>query len=280
MKRASQAANLIAPMVSIDHIPDFFEVSLRFIMIDGREMRNGGDCYKVQGGLALGKSALAKLALAARISWDSQKSGRIDDGSDVHYVHFRAVGYWPDFDGRTLLEISGEKRLDLRDGSAMVEKLDAEARRNGKDATARIREMRAFILEHAESRARNRAIRQALALKSSYSEEELKKPFVVPTLTETGRCDDPEIRRMYLKAKLEGKGLATRALYGGSDPLLRPGDSEIFEAEARPVDDSIRKPLPQHTPQPPPPVSTDDDDDDDGEGGPAPAQVSIDPFNE
>jgi hypothetical protein len=255
MLRATEKANIIAPIVAFDHIPVFHEVSLRLrvVRIDGREMKNGGEVYKVQGGLALGKSALAKLSIAARITWDAIRSGRLDDSSDAHYCHFRAVGFWPDFDGSRLLEISGEKVLDLREGSALCQKLEAEAERSAKKynkpsdgGEARIREMRSFIIEHSESKARNRAIRQALALKSKYSAEELKRPFVVPTLIETGRCDDPELKKEYYRAKLAGQGLATKALYNGGEPPVKPGDMEVLEVEAKPINEEPK--------QPPPPV--------------------------
>ncbi len=247
MQKASKNANLIAPIVAIDQVPVFFEWSLRVVKIDSRSMQKGGEVYHVGGGKnALGKSALAKLAHAARITWDGARSGRLDDASDPHYVHFRAVGYFPDYDGRNLLEISGEKILDLRDGSAMVQKLQAESRDSGE---RRIREMRAFILEHAESKARNRAIRQALSLKSGYTEEELRKPFVVPALVETGRCEDPELRRMYMEKKLEGAGLATRALYGKETPLA-PADTQVIDVKAENVK---TKPIEEER-RPPPPV--------------------------
>jgi len=250
MKRAQTHANLIAPIVALDHIPMFHEVSLRVVSIDPTS-----ETFEVEGGRSLGKTALAKLSQAARISWDSQKSGRRDDGSDPHYCEFKAVGYWPDFSGTNVLEISGTKQLDLRSGSPMVAKL-------GGEKAKQVREMRAFILEHCESKARNRAIRQALAIKNKYTVEELKRPFVVPALIETGRCDDPELKRLYYEKKLEGKGLATKALFQGSDPMLRPGDMDVIDAKVTPVD--------------PPPVGTEYVDEETGEVQSEPADN--DPF--
>jgi len=248
MKRMAASCNLIAPIVALDHIPMFHEVSLRVVSIDPESEtyvpKNSG------GKRALTKTALGKLCQAARIEWDGVKSGRVDDRSDPHYVHFRSVGYWPDFDGRTALQISGEKQMDLRDGSPMASGMSDK----------QLMQARTYILEHAESKAKNRAIRQALALKSSYTEEELKRPFVVPTLVETGRCDDPELRRLYYEKKLDGKGLATRMLFG-SQPMLKPGDMEVIEAKATPVK--------------PPPVGTVPDEDDD-----IPVQQDMDTFSD
>jgi len=258
MRRAAKNANLIAPMVALDHIPIFHEVSLRVVTIDAREMKDGGEVYYMQGAFGLGKTALAKLSMAARIAWDPVLSERLDDGSDPYYCFFRAVGYWPDFDGRTLLPISDHKQLDLRDGSPMLEKLRSESKEAEK-AERNIRQMRAFILEHAESKAKNRAIRQALAIKSKYTAEDLKRPFVVPALVETGRCDDPELRRLYIEKRLEGKGLATRALFGVGMPALKPGDAEPIEVPAREI------PRPTVAKQPPPPVGTEYVDEETGE---------------
>lgn len=246
LERVSRTAILVAPMVSIDSIPMYHEVSLRVVRIDPRDAREGGDTYNVQGKRGLGKIALAKLSQAARITWDGKKSGRVDDGSDPHYCAYHAVGYWPDWDGRTLIEIDGTRAIDLRDGSDLTAKMNSDHSKG--DASKQIRDMRAFILEHAETKAKSRAIRQALTIKTSYTDEELyiqdagnrlPRAWIVPALIETGHVPESiphEIRmrliEKYYDAVLSGAGLAKRALYGGSDPVIAHPGVPIFDVPA------------------------------------------------
>jgi hypothetical protein len=74
--------------------------------------------------------------------------------------------------------------MDLREGS--------EQARGAGDGLAI---QRSFILRHAESKAKLRAIRDCLALKTAYLPKELERPFVCPKLVFTGDFGDPEINR-------------------------------------------------------------------------------------
>jgi len=257
--RASGKYNILSPVEVIDFIPEFHSVSVRKITIDTREMRNGGEIYNVSGKFALAKTALDRIALNLGVSWDPRYSRQLDDESEPHYCAFFAVGWLPDFDGKTLHCIDGVARLDLRDGSSLCRKLANEAdksaakyNKQSDKGEARIREMRAKILEHTQSRAKNRAIRTC-GIKSAYTIEDLQKPFIVVRLVETGHTDDPELKRLYWEKRLEGRSMAMSLLYGPPPS----GDSRnIIDGEAHIEAISVQR-------QPPPPVNAVEDYDED-----------------
>jgi len=80
------------------------------------------DVYPVPGNkekVCLGKTALNRVAAAAGVRWDPVLTRRLDDGSNPHYCHYRAVGVVTDVDGQERI-FSEEKEVDLRDGSAQM----------------------------------------------------------------------------------------------------------------------------------------------------------------
>jgi len=263
---ASKTANLLAPTIRIDFIPPGYSVSLRVVTLDPlapdnkgqteRARMGGGDIYKPEqggDGFALSKVALDKLAAAAGISWDARLCERMDDGSDPHYCHFRAAGWLIDFDGRRR-DICANKAVDLRKGSATITGW----------TDRRLQIAREHILRLAESKAKNAAIRQALTVKSKYTTEELKRPFVVPTLVfDPNRFEDPEMRK-------EAQRRITDRALGMTDRVYGPPPSE-------PIDVTPVKPEPK---SPPPPVSETKPDPEDGEnathdGGVPPDDVRL-----
>ncbi len=277
MDAMAATCNVLTPVSRVAAVPQGHAVTLSVVTIDPEQ-----ETYSVDGGKrALSKSALDKVAAAAGITWDPRQSGRLDDRSDPHYCHFRAVGTLKDLDGSERT-ISGECEMDLRDGSPTVSEMERQAKSKGRDATGQVSQIRAFILRHAESKAKNRAIRQGLGVRSSYKPEDLARPFVAPKLVFTGDFGDPEINRgvaVMMAAKALGFDGATAAAALFGPP--RPG---VTTAEALPPQGALpegpRHPQlaaprgevdltgpAQHSP---PPVSTvrrvDRDEDDDGEG--------------
>jgi len=205
LRRAQGVAHLVAPATRCDVLPAGCAVVTSALYID-----EANETYPLKGGRGLSKTALNKIAVGLGVSWDPHASCRLDDGSDPHYCHYRAVGYYKSFDGQRQL-ISGEKQLDLRNGSAQLDALEASSKKG--DASAQIREMRAFILEHAETKARNRAIRSA-GLKTSYTSAELRKPFVMARLMFTGQTDDPTLKHAFGMATAQAMLGGQSALYG------------------------------------------------------------------
>lgn len=170
------------------------------------------------GKVALLRTAVLKLANAAGICWDEKNCGRVDDGSDPHYVHWHVSGAWRGLDG-TVLPVPGDLQMDLRDGGQQVLKILESATGNSPKEKAekgrvQLRDTRAKILEHAQSKAELRAIRKALAIRS-YTEAELQaKPFVVARLVFDGHDEDPVIEAENKRA-IRGMMLGgSRALFG------------------------------------------------------------------
>lgn len=199
-----QKYNLLLPVVHIGSLPIGTQLSVREVRIDIRAIKNGqrteypgGEVYYVEGKLGLGKVALNKLAAAAGITWEYSR--RVDDRSDPYYCEFEVRAKVTDFDGTVRYEPSS-KTLDLRDGGKDVVGL----------SDRQLAQMQKFIDGHCETKAKERAIRAILQLKTSYTAEELALPFIVPKLVPD--TTDPASQRAVL-ANMYG---ATQALFGAA----------------------------------------------------------------
>lgn len=239
MREAAENWNFISPAPSVAAIPDGCALAFSSTVIDAKH-----DTYPIPGGskVGLGKPALDRLKGALGVKPIPQQCGQVDDGSDPWYVHYVWNGYYRDLDG-TIVPLIGEKKLDLREGSALVHNLRRIAAKKGRDATDEIAQMRAFILEHAATKARLRAIR-SLGIKTSYEPVELAKPFVAVRLAFTGAFQDPEARAHYQRRMTDSFLDDSVAAFGGR-ALPAPGSAT--PATALPDAAPVRR-------LPPPPV--------------------------
>lgn len=225
LAHAQDHYHLCSPFTAAGALPEGCGVQITLVQVDVKN-----ETYDVGGGkVGLAKTALERVSHGIGISWDPSSSGRLDDGRDPHYVHYRAVGRYRASDGQQQTVI-GEKEMDLRDGSPQVEalwdryrvakaKFDAGrgAKYPPKEPTAQIREMRLHILGHAETKARLRAIR-SMGIRTSYTHEELAKPFACARVVFTGRTQDPELRREFSRMTAESFLGGSRDLYGPPRP--------------------------------------------------------------
>jgi hypothetical protein len=231
--RLSQVANVLAPMAMGDTILPLHAVSLRAVIVDGQsETYSGGFCKS--GTRALGKVALRKIAAAAGMQMLGNH--RCDDGSDPHYCRIQAAVRVRDFDG-TWRPVIQTRAVDLREGSATAKRMTPQELNGARE----------HIESLAESKALNRCIRDAFALKQTYTPQELQRPFVIPKLVPALDPNDPEDRKA-LRDMAMGR---EAALYGGAGAAIDP---------ALPM-------LPAPPTTPPPPVNAraseaDDDDED------------------
>ncbi len=222
------AANyhLVSPATSVDVLPPGCGVSISAVLVDTNP--SNGDIYAVGDKFGLSGVVLSKIFAAAGGSWDPDKSGRLDDGSDPHYCHFRAVGTVFNFDG-SLRVVTGEVEIDAREGSPQIDEIRTKAaaretketykgKRDG--GASQILELRKFLLRHAERKAKNRAVAD-LGLARAYTTEQLAKPFAVTRLMFTGESDDPELRRLFA-TKTADAMLGSRALLYGAPPTQQP----------------------------------------------------------
>lgn len=208
LRWAEDNGHLVSPATTCGRLPEGCSVALSIVHLDANV-----DAHNVGfGKLGLLKHAVMKIAAAAGVSFDPHASGRVDDGSDPYYVHWKAIGAWRHLDG-SVLPLVGDKEMDLRDDSAQVERIFANASTQPK-AVTQLMEMRAFIMAHAQSKAELRAIRKGLGLRS-YTAVELEKPFVVAKLMFTGQSDNPRIA--------EANAAAIRnSMLGGAQALFGP----------------------------------------------------------
>jgi hypothetical protein len=213
LQAATQEAHLVAPAPICGALPIGCGIAISAVYVDPAT-ETYGIPSEHSPNRGLGKVALDKISAAAGISWDSRESGRLDDHSEPHYVHYKAVGRVKDFDG-TVRVISGEVEIDLRDG---VEHGCSEKE---------LPIARKFILRNGESKAKNRAIR-SLGVRTKYHRDELSKPFVVAKVQFTGHTDDPELRRMFAEKTADAFLGGTTALYGSpSAPPRQPTSHQL-----------------------------------------------------
>lgn len=224
LRQAAAMGHLVAPAPLCGAIPEGCAMAVSAVQIDAAT-----ETYNISGKRGLSKVALDKIAAAAGVSWDVRESKRLDDGSDPHYCHYRAVGRVRDFDG-TVRVISGEVEMDAREGSPLIEEIKVKASRGrdgqARDPSSQILELRKFLLRHAESKAKNRAIR-SLGVRTSYGENELAKPFIVAKVQFTGETSDPELKRLFAEKTADAFLGGQAALYGApplASPALPAGD--------------------------------------------------------
>lgn len=245
---AAEQAHLVSPMTSVGALPPGWAVAITSVLIDTEN-----ETYPTGGGKrGLAKVALDRISSAAGISW--VHSQRVDDGSHPHFCAWRVVGSVRNFDG-TSREIVGSKTMDLRDGSETAAQL----------GTKELAQMRRFICEHAESKARLRAVR-AIGVATGYTQKDLQKPFVIAQLMFTGRVQgDPELER----------ALALRL----ADAALG-GRQSLYGSASTPAPRALEAPPPAPRLAPPPPVGSvpaDEDDDLPESWGGAPARAQRQP---
>lgn len=202
---ARQHAHLISPVTAVSTLPEGVGIALSMEQIDIER-----DTYGLPGGKrAILKPALERIARAAGVKWDAAQCYVRQVG--LHHYQARAVGYVLDLSFQSS-PIVGEVDMDYGPGSIGEEKVRADARDKGA-AEKTLREIRHFLSRHAESRAYLRAIRR-LGVATSYTAEQLSRPFVALQLTWTGRSADRETQRELTRMTAERMLGASAALYG------------------------------------------------------------------
>lgn len=282
LEAANQTMHLISPATKCGSVPDGCAVMMSRVLIDSND---DGQVYPISGSkkLGLGKVPLKKISLAVGISWDPVLSRRDDDGSDPAFCQYTAVGYLHDFDGSEKT-IIGTKAIDLRRGSALWQDAHERARTKaideakngvrGKLATDKeraalekayaaaekeLRHARIHILSNAQTKAELRAIR-SIGLKSSYTVDELQKPFVAAKLIFTGESTDPQNREIYARARAEKFLGARHSAYGtpalppaklSPPPIMNELDDDDYTVGAHVIDADENGNGNGHTSEPP-----------------------------
>jgi hypothetical protein len=254
--------NVLWPATRID--PDAVEDLRRLYVATVSEVRmpttpEAGFIYhdpryarREDGKAALTARGLNKLATAAGVEWDLDRTGvqgepQYRPGGHV-IIRYRAVGRvrtpqggWHEEVGERLLNTEAiEEELVARklknDPKITTEE---EAKRAVRLELAQIKER---ALERAETQAKNRVLRRLFNVPQVFTREELVKPFLVPLL----------LYRPALEAGDEGR--AASRLYGsegvgpketapsdqaGSPPAEAASDSEEPAANAPPAESTV-----------------------------------------
>lgn len=236
LEHLGKIANLLGPVMALTEIPPDYALVFRVVAFDP-EIRGGessnGVWYKQQRGLALHKPALRQLVAAAGIADVPEQSGRLDDGRVPYIATVRVVISVPRLDG-SRLPVGATKTVDLRDGSPEYRNITKGAK-NEEEAAKLAGEARRFIERLAESKAKNAAIRDALAIRQVYTYDEARRPFVFPHLVYVPP-DTAEVRAIRtlhaLNAPASVYGAAMKGIFG------RETLGETREAEGSDVIDA------------------------------------------
>lgn len=205
LRRAQQSCNLVGP-ITVGALPMGCRVAMTAVLINPDP--KGGDIYDVgMGKFALSKSAIDRIANAAGV----ETPVSICKEYAPNYCHWYVERSMYGLDGRPRRQ-SGTKILDLRPGSQYRKGLQAKAKARGKEPDSQVNEILNQLGGHAETKARLRADRALLGLRT-YTADELRRPFVLASLMFTGESDDPATRAMF------AQGIMNRML-GGSAALF------------------------------------------------------------
>ena len=210
LNHASAFCHIVGP-VTVGALPNGCEVSLSAVVLNSVD--KGGDVYSVGfGKFALTKPAMDRIAAAAGVTTEATQCVRWEQRLCEWRVT-RAVRY---LDGSTRRE-SASRIIDLREGSRYLENLRAKAiERDPSRPDTQVNEILGMLGAHTETKARLRADRALLAIRT-YTKEELQKPFVVPRLVFTGRCPgNPQLEAAFGMMIAQSMLGATQALYGGN----------------------------------------------------------------
>jgi hypothetical protein len=160
------------------------------------------------GHWALSARMMRKLAGAASVSFYDER--RIDDGHDPDIL---AVGIMATMTLPTGQRISapGSMQINIREWFS-----------TGSSA-AEIAKFRKRFWGHVATRAMKRALQHLLSLKSSYTEAELLKPFVVATYVPN--LNHPEIRKAFVAAMVP----TIAQLYGPSAAAQLPAGDIVLD---------------------------------------------------
>jgi len=194
-------------------------------------VNTGGDTYNVQGAHTLSATSLDRISNAFGVIWDPDRSCRIDDGTHPHLCIFKAVGAFMGTDGMPVT-ISGTNRTDLRDGSAQTE---GYRENDGTFKTAKLRKDRQHMLAISESKARARAFRKAIGLKSM-TVDDIRRPWVVFKVQLTGESDDWHTQRKFERIIFQNALGARLGLFGRPQAQLPAGPITVQALPAADLD--------------------------------------------
>jgi len=191
---------------------------------------DNGDVYRQSGNLAFSKQALMKLADAAGIRFVGTDTDRHEDMSvtaTVHGLMTKADGLEHQLIGTYTWDVPNrleQARLD-------IEKYEQKSKRklSDTDKAQRMIDVQKFAFMRAETGAMERLVRSALGIQSTYTGEQLAKPFVV-TRVIADFAQDPLVR-LALGLKMSGQVLTPEEIAAIAAAIRQAPPLQIEQAE-------------------------------------------------
>jgi hypothetical protein len=193
------------------------------------------DTYSQSGGLALTKNGLMKLMAAANIQIIDSRPVPTQRCNKCIEIAQRTRQAPKCFECPYIDDVAHQVTIAVPEPSGTYRTVRAtkEIRMEDSKATMKDSEFKQFAkfrTEHCESKALNRALREGLMIKSTYTAQELQKPFAVALVMPN--MSDPDLKR----AMIDRYANNASALYGdvapaGSQSALPSGEVTVIDAD-------------------------------------------------
>jgi hypothetical protein len=229
--------NLILPTQTFGNIlGEYDKVTIEVVKVDPNPYN--GDVFEItKGKKAFGKRPLMAISNALGIIWDPKVTGIIESISTKSRA--KATGIMRKPNGEWIV-LSEEKTVDLeaiedeqlmkfeeeaekgnpywQDGSKNYESWKTNAEKEhwiNKTVRKAMLQYKKFTDERAMTEAKERVIRQFVALKNTYTDAELSKSFAFPRiiLDASKMLEDPEVRQ----AAVDRMTGAANSIFGSSE---------------------------------------------------------------
>lgn len=193
-----KVANVVFPVTALDALPPMHKPSVSVITVNADERSK--DIYGVGSGqFGLAKAVILKMLNAGGASYRTEKLTPNSDLDNIRWV----AQVWGKLPDGTFHSAQGSKAWSWIKCQEQMSASQAKMYRQ-------------FADEQTESKALMRAARAFLNIKTSYTKEELAKPFLIARSVPDIDTSDPEIKRMVAQKMID----STFALYG--EPAAAP----------------------------------------------------------
>lgn len=226
-KYQNSGAHIITPVPVLSEISSLYTAVVDKLFVDSNPDHE--DVYSAGNNiLRLSGKTITKLGIIAGVIWNTDESGIVEKNNDG--CTYTAVGGIRRPDGNLVYtqthyslffdEIEEEIKEECYSEGARSSFFSKKWNKNAtpadfenyaaSQARKRLRKKKMFSVQIAETGAKNRLIIQLLGLKSSYTKEELKKPFVAIKITFNYNSEDPQVKDAIIQSHFRTMG----GLYG------------------------------------------------------------------
>jgi len=158
------------------------------------------------------KPMLDRIANHLGLSWDAANCRRTDNQSSPYVRSCQAAGFVKGFDGSPR-EVQAHAEVDLHPESSLTKAILGRFSSDRTKGRIELERRRQFILSHADTSARLRAIKQ-LGLREKYLPSELAKPFFVAKVQFTGKSENEATQAVFAARVADTFLPASAALFG------------------------------------------------------------------